>query len=74
MLSKELANLIKMVNHIADNIAIGQSKEITAPKVTNHLRNFWARPMKEKIIGYAISDGEKLNPVAKIAVLQLQKN
>lgn len=72
MSSKELDNLIKMVNHIADNIAIGHNEEITAPKVANHLRNFWARTMKEKIIDYAIVDGDKLNPVAKMAILQLQ--
>jgi len=71
MPSAELNNLIKMVNQIADNIAIGDNEAVVAPKVTNHLRSFWAKPMKDKIINYATCDGEQLNAVAKIAVLQL---
>lgn len=74
MSSAELNNLIKMINHIADNIAIGDNEAITAPKVANHIRSFWARPMKQKIIDYASCDGEKLNAVSKMAVLQLQQN
>jgi formate dehydrogenase subunit delta len=71
MSSAELNNLIKMVNHIADNIAIDESIVVTAPKVAEHIRNFWARSMKEKIIDYATCDGEQLNAVAKVAISQL---
>ncbi len=71
MSSAELNNLIKMINQIADNIAIGDNDEVTAPKVATHVRNFWARHMKDKIIDYAARDGEELNKVAKIAVLEL---
>jgi formate dehydrogenase subunit delta len=71
MSSAELDQLIKMINQIADNIAIGDSEIITAPKVADHIMRFWARPMKEKIIAYATNDGEQLNAVAKIAVAQL---
>jgi len=71
MSGTELDHLIKMINQIADNIAIGDDEAATAPKVADHINRFWARPMKEKIIAYAASDGEQLNAVAKIAVLQL---
>jgi len=72
MLTAELKNLIKMINHIADNIAIADNEALTAPKVAAHVCNFWAHQMKEKIIDYAICDGELLNAVAKTAVLQLR--
>jgi len=71
MPSAELNNLIKMVNQIADNIAIGDNEAVTAPKVANHLRSFWAKAMKDKIIDYATCDGELLNAVAKTAIIQL---
>lgn len=69
----ELDHLIKMINQIADNIAIGEDAETTATKVNGHLTRFWARSMKEQIIAYAAADGEQLNPVAKIAVSQLSQ-
>ena len=71
MSSAELNSLIKMVNHIADNIAIGDNLVVTASKVAEHIRNFWALSMKEKIIDYAVCDGEQLNAVAKTAIAQL---
>ena len=71
MLATELDHLIKMINQIADNIAIGDNSVVTGPKVAAHIRKFWARSMKEKIIAYAAGDGKQLNAVAKIAVSQL---
>lgn len=71
MSATELDHLIKMVNQIADNIAIGDADAVTAPKVAHHIKLFWARPMKEQIIEYAAKDGERLNAVAKIAVSEL---
>ncbi len=67
----ELNNLIKMANHIADNIAIGDNQAVMAAKVSEHIRIFWARPMKDKIIDYAALDGERLNSVARVAILNL---
>ena len=67
----ELDHLIKMINQISDNIAIGANEAETAPQVADHITRFWARPMKEKIINYASHDGEQLNAVSKVAVLQL---
>lgn len=73
MSSTELNNLIKMINQIADNIAIGDNEEVIASKVVRHISSFWARPMKDKIIDYAARDGEQLNAVARVATLKLSK-
>jgi formate dehydrogenase subunit delta len=70
-MSIELDHLIKMINQIADNIAIGEDEVATAHKVCDHINRFWAPPMKVKIVAYASSDGERLNTVAKIAVTSL---
>ena len=64
----ELDHLIKMINQIADNIAIGETADTVAPKVADHVKRFWAPPMKEKIIHYMQCDGQRLQPAAKIAV------
>ncbi len=71
MSATELDHLIKMINQIADNIAVGQGDAVTAPKVAHHIDLFWARPMKEKIIDYAARDGEQLNAAARMAVSQI---
>jgi len=72
MSETELDHLIKMINQVADNIAIGEGEVATAPKVATHLNRFWARSMREKIIEYADSDGAQLNVVATLAVSLLQ--
>lgn len=70
--SMEIDHLIKMINQIADNIAIGENDDVAAPKVADHVKRFWARPMKEKIIQYAESDGESLQPAARVAISLLK--
>ncbi len=72
MSSTELEHLIKMINQIADNIAIVESDDVATAKLADHLNCFWARSMKEQIFNYANSDGEKLQPVAKKALTLLQ--
>lgn len=71
MSATELDHLIKMINQISDNIAIGDDDAATAPQVAGHIKKFWARSMKKKIIEYAAIDGAQLNSVAKIAVSQI---
>jgi len=73
MSDTELDHLVKMMNQIADNIAIGEDETTTASKVVIHVNRFWASSMKKKIIEYVADDGEQLNTVAKIAVSQLQQ-
>ncbi len=67
----EVEHLIKMINQIADNIAIGESDEMTVDKLVAHIKRFWARSMIQKIVEYAESDGEELQAVSKQAVAQL---
>ncbi len=71
MPNTELQHLIKMINQIADNIVLGESDESAATALASHITRFWARPMKQKIISYADSDGEKLQGVAREALAQL---
>jgi len=41
--------------------------------VADHIKRFWARSMKEKIISYASSDGEMLQGVSMEAIRRLQE-
>jgi hypothetical protein len=68
----ELNNLIKMINHIAEHIAIGENEAVIVPKVVVHIRNFWAPSMTDKIIDYATCDGKLLNTISKLAVHSLK--
>lgn len=71
MSNTELAHLIKMINQIADNIAVGESEDSASIQLAIHIKRFWARSMKEKIISYADNDGEKLQPVVRKALASL---
>ena len=77
MSTRELDHLIKMINQIADNIAIGEDEEIAASKVSDHLNRFWARSMSTMIVAYAngeivAQESNRLNPVAQRATAQIQ--
>ena len=67
----EVEHLIKMINQIADNVAMGESDEVAADKLVAHIKRFWAPSMIGKIIEYLESDGEKLQPVTKKALANL---
>ncbi len=69
--SSQIEHLIDMVNQIASNNNYKKSDEDTAKVVINHLKKFWARPMKAQILQYAQEDGAQLSNAAKLAVLQL---
>ena len=73
MSDSELEHLIKMLNQIANNVAIGESDELVARSVANHVEKFWAPSMREKINRYAESDGEKLQSVSKQAIALLRQ-
>jgi len=77
MSTTELDHLIKMINQIADNIAIGEDDEARASKVVDHVKRFWAPSMRDMIIAQAsnnaaTNEGRKLNQVAQLAVSRLQ--
>jgi formate dehydrogenase subunit delta len=68
----ELQHLIKMANQIAQNIGIGASEEEIIDKVENHIRLFWAPPMRKKICDYIETDGSDLHPFACKALLKIK--
>jgi formate dehydrogenase subunit delta len=72
MAGTELQHLIKMMNQISDNMALTENDELAAARVADHIKRFWARSMKEKIISYASSDGEMLQGVSMAAIRLLQ--
>lgn len=67
----KLDNLIRMANQIRANMDQAHNDELTAEVVADHLTRFWSRPMKDMIIEYSNSDGERLDPVTKQAISQL---
>ena len=73
MAGTELQHLIKMINQISENMALTEIDELAAAKVTDHIKRFWARSMKQKIISYARSDGEMLQGVSLEAIRLLQE-
>lgn len=70
-MSDQLHYLIKMINQISNNLNHGDEHK-AAELVGAHIIKFWARSMKEQIIGYADSDGSELTPVSKLAVGHLK--
>lgn len=63
-------SLVHMANQIAVNLQHGPGGEReAAERVANHLRRFWSRGMREKLIEYAASDDcTDLNLVNRMAV------
>ncbi len=61
-------HLIKMINQIAANNLHHGDIEAAASLVANHVRKFWARPMKQQIIAYYHRDGSALCATARRAV------
>ncbi len=56
----ELEHLIKMVNQIASNVALGDDDDVRVRSVAAHLEKFWAPSMRKKITSYAVNDGDRL--------------
>jgi len=73
MSNTELEHLIQMINQIADNIAIGESDDVAATKLDDHIKRFWARSMKQQIFKYAETNCVDLKPMAKKALALLKE-
>jgi len=71
MSENELNRLIQMANHIAAHNDFHGDTTQSAATTATHIRKFWARSMKEKIIAYVEQDGGELIPAARLAVQQL---
>ena len=71
MTDNELLHLIKMINHIADNLDYAGGETEVALKVLEHIDRFWAPSMKLKIVEYAEVDGTGLSSISKLAITSI---
>lgn len=65
MADRELEHLRQMANQIADNFAFHGD---AAVRVADHLNRFWAPSMRRRLVEYARSDGEGLDPAVRDAI------
>jgi formate dehydrogenase subunit delta len=63
--------LIDMANQIATNLALQGSEEEAVEKIANHIKRFWARPMKQQIVEYSQQKNNELMPLTQKAVEHL---
>ena len=71
-MNTELQHLIKMLNQIADNVAMGESAELAAAQVADHLCRFWAPSMRKQVFDYVDTGGEELQPISRAAIIKLR--
>ena len=67
-----LQTLVRMANQIAANVAHHSYDEAVA-LVAEHLRSFWAPPMRADILAYLDAGGTGLDPIARDAVDRLHQ-
>lgn len=70
-MSNPQQRLIDMANQIATNLALQGSEEEAVEKIANHIKRFWARPMKQQIVEYSQQEDNDLMPLTQKAVKQL---
>ncbi|MDO6441903.1 MULTISPECIES: formate dehydrogenase subunit delta [unclassified Marinobacter] len=72
MSDQQLDNLIKMLDQIiANNRHCGNDEKVT-DVAADHLRKFWARSMKQKIIAYANQSPAELSAPARSTIAKLE--
>lgn len=71
MSESELDHLVKMANQIAANIGVGASEEVCVDKTAQHIRNFWAAPMRRKILANLEAVRSELAPITFKALTRL---
>ena len=71
-MNTELQHLIKMINQIADNIAVGESAELAAAKVADHLCRFCTASIFKQGFDYVDTGGEELKPISRAAIIKLR--
>lgn len=67
-LMKEVEQLVKMINQIADNFDF---QDDAVGRTTDHLQRFWAPSMQKKLIEFDQSEGADLKPTAREALKRL---
>jgi formate dehydrogenase subunit delta len=65
--------LVKMANDIGGFFASGLDHEEAVDSIVQHLSNFWEPRMRRQIIEYARLGATGLKPVAREAVLRLDR-
>ncbi|MCB1756586.1 MAG: formate dehydrogenase subunit delta [Gammaproteobacteria bacterium] len=73
MSGSQLSHLIAMINQIAANNAWRDDSEEAAASVATHVRKFWARPMKEQLLGYLEEGGSGLSELSRQALDKLRQ-
>jgi formate dehydrogenase subunit delta len=63
--------LVRMANQIASQFA-HHPPEQAAGEVANHLKSFWAPPMRVELTAYADDGGPGLDPVVLMALDRLR--
>ena len=68
---REIEQLIKMANQIADNLVF---QDDAAERTADHLRRFWAPSMRQQLLDYSAAGGDGLKPAARAAVQRLAES
>jgi len=64
-------NLIKMANDIGHFYRAEPVREDAIAGIANHIRRYWAKRMREKLIGHAQKPGSGLDELALAAAQRL---
>ncbi len=67
-MSNQTETLVKMINQIAENAPNNGDSDAVARSVANHVKKFWAKPMKDQIKNYLDTNGNELSDSARKAV------
>ena len=68
---REIEQLIKMANQIADNLVF---QDDAAERTADPLRRFWAPSMRQQLLDYSAAGGDGLKPAARAAVQRLAES
>ena len=72
MSGAEIRHLVKMANQIAANIGAGAAQDDTAERVEDHIKRFWARPMRDTLCARLDEYREQLHPAALGALQRIR--
>jgi len=70
MSAKQVEQLVKMANQIAQNLGAGRDQQLAASKTGEHIVRFWTPAMRAQLQEFWRSGGEGIAP----AVAQFLKN
>ena len=68
MAGKQVAQLVKMANQIADNFSFHDD---TTDRIADHLQRFWAPSMRRMLFEFNQQGGDGLKPEVSVALDKL---